>query len=98
MININAVATSDADLIMRSQCLFWLFSQEELLISVLPRHIASNMMADIVGKIKHERFRKMYMTRHENVRYDQQSVCCCFPGHEWKHNLFHLKEPCSLGC
>ena len=53
-----------------------------MLISVLPRHIASNMMADIVGKIKHERFRKMYMTRHENVRYVYSSEF---------HMIFHDK-------
>ena len=42
--------------------------QERLLLSVLPRHIAMEMKADIAGKPKDTMFHKIYIQRHENVR------------------------------
>lgn len=63
---------------MTSVGLLLLLLQERLLLSVLPRHVATEMMSDLetaspgnnsaVGA-----FRKMYMSRYENVRY----VCAC---------------------
>jgi len=43
-------------------------SQERLLLSVLPRHVAMEMKADIAGKPKDTMFHKIYIQRHENVR------------------------------
>jgi hypothetical protein len=42
--------------------------QERLLLSVLPRHVAMEMKADIAGKPKDTMFHKIYIQRHENVR------------------------------
>lgn len=44
-------------------------SQERLLLSVLPRHVAMEMKADIAGKPKDTMFHKIYIQRHENVRW-----------------------------
>lgn len=43
--------------------------QERLLLSVLPRHVAMEMKADIAGKPKDSMFHKIYIQKHENVRY-----------------------------
>ncbi|KAI4480564.1 hypothetical protein M0804_010117 [Polistes exclamans] len=45
--------------------------QERLLLSVLPRHVAMEMKADIAGKPKDTMFHKIYIQRHENVRFDR---------------------------
>ena len=42
--------------------------QERLLLSVLPRHVAMEMKADIAGKPMDKQFHKIYIQRHENVR------------------------------
>lgn len=42
--------------------------QERLLLSVLPRHVAMEMKADIAGQPKEEQFHKIYIQRHDNVR------------------------------
>ena len=42
--------------------------QETLLLSVLPRHVAMEMKADIAGNAKDAMFHKIYIQRHENVR------------------------------
>jgi hypothetical protein len=47
---------------------FFLFSQERLLLSVLPRHVAMEMKADIAGKPVDTQFHKIYIQRYENVR------------------------------
>lgn len=49
--------------------------QERLLLSVLPRHVAMEMKADIAGNAKDTMFHKIYIQRHENVR----SVKCFAP-------------------
>lgn len=41
--------------------------QERLLLSVLPRHVAVKMRQDL-GSTASEPFKKIYMSRHENVR------------------------------
>lgn len=41
--------------------------QERLLLSVLPEHVAVKMRQDL-GSIDSQ-FKKIYMSRHENVRY-----------------------------
>ncbi len=46
----------------------FLFSQERLLLSVLPRHVAMEMKADIAGKPVDTQFHKIYIQRYENVR------------------------------
>jgi hypothetical protein len=45
--------------------LLWL--QERLLLSVLPEHVAVEMRQDLVAS-KDSQFKKIYMSRHENVR------------------------------
>jgi adenylate cyclase 5 len=49
--------------------LFVLFLQERLLLSVLPRHVAMEMKADIANQPRQEQFHKIYIQRYENVRY-----------------------------
>lgn len=49
--------------------------QERLLLSVLPEHVAVKMRQDL-GSTDSEQFKKIYMSRHENVRYDCE--CFCF--------------------
>ncbi|CAG9768347.1 unnamed protein product [Ceutorhynchus assimilis] len=41
--------------------------QERLLLSVLPRHVAMEMKADIAGQPREEQFHKIYIQKHENV-------------------------------
>lgn len=41
--------------------------QERLLLSVLPEHVAVKMRQDL-GSTDSEQFKKIYMSRHENVR------------------------------
>ena len=47
--------------------------QERLLLSVLPRHVAMEMKADIAGKSKDTMFHKIYIQRHENVRWESSA-------------------------
>lgn len=44
------------------------FSQERLLLSVLPRHVAMEMKADINAKQEDMMFHKIYIQKHDNVR------------------------------
>lgn len=49
-------------------CLIFCF-QERLLLSVLPRHVAMEMKADIEGEQDLQtQFSKIYIQRHTNVR------------------------------
>lgn len=58
----------------------WLFfcAQERLLLSILPKHIADEMLQDMkkeASQKEMQQFNTMYMYRHENVRsvcYDHQ--------------------------
>ncbi|XP_015430414.1 PREDICTED: adenylate cyclase type 6 [Dufourea novaeangliae] len=49
--------------------------QERLLLSVLPRHVAMEMKADIAGKPKDTMFYKIYIQRHENVSILFADIC-----------------------
>ncbi|KAL5006591.1 hypothetical protein ScPMuIL_015397 [Solemya velum] len=49
--------------------------QERLLLSVLPRHVAMEMKADIAGKPKDSMFHKIYIQRHENVSILFADMC-----------------------
>lgn len=49
--------------------------QERLLLSVLPEHVAVQMRQDL-GADDSEQFKKIYMSRHENVRC-VFCVCVC---------------------
>merc|ERR1719295_1015053 len=49
--------------------------QERLLLSVLPRHVAMEMKADIAGKPMDKQFRKIYIQRHENVSILFADIC-----------------------
>lgn len=49
---------------------FVFVSQERLLLSVLPEHVAVKVRQDL-GSDDSEQFKKIYMSRHENVRYDR---------------------------
>ncbi|KDR18711.1 Adenylate cyclase type 5, partial [Zootermopsis nevadensis] len=58
--------------------------QERLLLSVLPRHVAMEMKADIAGKPKDTMFHKIYIQRHENVSILFADICgftSSFVGH-----------------
>lgn len=56
--------------------------QERLLLSVLPEHVAVKMRQDL-GSAKDSQFKKIYMSRHENVRQvstcikEQKDNLCC---------------------
>ncbi|GFU15454.1 hypothetical protein NPIL_478881, partial [Nephila pilipes] len=41
---------------------------ERLLLSVLPKHVAAEIREDL-GAVVTGQFKKIYMSRHENVRY-----------------------------
>ncbi|XP_059895458.1 adenylate cyclase type 5-like [Gadus macrocephalus] len=45
--------------------------QERLLLSVLPRHVAMEMKADINAKQEDMMFHKIYIQKHDNVRYSR---------------------------
>nr|CAH7746500.1 unnamed protein product [Callosobruchus chinensis] len=49
--------------------------QERLLLSVLPRHVAMEMKADIAGQRKQEQFHKIYIQKHENVSILFADIC-----------------------
>lgn len=51
-------------------CILFLFCvfQERLLLSVLPRHVAMEMKADINAKKEDMMFHKIYIQKHDNVR------------------------------
>lgn len=42
-------------------------AQERLLLSILPKHLASEIRQDL-GAVVTGQFKKIYMSRHENVR------------------------------
>lgn len=48
---------------------FFFCTQERLLLSVLPRHVAMEMKDDIAGKPQEAQFHKIYIQQHDNVRY-----------------------------
>lgn len=52
--------------------------QEELLLSILPKHIADEMLQGMKNQAKQQevqqqQFNTMYMYRHENVRSGSQN-------------------------
>lgn len=49
--------------------------QEQLLLSVLPRHVAMEMKNDIAGQPREEQFHKIYIQRHENVSILFADIC-----------------------
>lgn len=48
---------------------WYIYSQERLLLSVLPRHVAMEMKDDIAGKPQEAQFHKIYIQQYDNVRY-----------------------------
>ncbi|KAL6431584.1 hypothetical protein ACFW04_007269 [Cataglyphis niger] len=50
-------------------------AHERLLLSVLPRHVAMEMKADIAGKPKDTMFHKIYIQRHDNVSILFADIC-----------------------
>lgn len=48
--------------------------QERLLLSVLPRHVAMEMKADINAKKEDMMFHKIYIQKHDNVRYANAKI------------------------
>jgi len=68
---------------IKAETIFWLYFlehfilisfvrvvclQERLLLSVLPEHVAVKMRQDL-GTALDSQFKKIYMSRHENVRW-----------------------------
>ncbi|XP_052751383.1 adenylate cyclase type 6 isoform X2 [Galleria mellonella] len=49
--------------------------QERLLLSVLPRHVAVEMKADIACQPRQEQFHKIYIQRYENVSILFADIC-----------------------
>ena len=58
-------------LILLNHNIYFLYSKERLLLSVLPRHVAMEMKADIEGDRgrQYTQFSKIYIQRHVNVRF-----------------------------
>ena len=59
-------------------------------VVVLPRHVAMEMKADIAGKPRdsNSQFHKIYIQRHENVRYNTVSNAI-----QYKHgNLVYIND------
>lgn len=51
--------------------------QEELLLSILPKHIAEEMLEGMKKQANQnevQQFNTMYMYRHENVRFDNVNI------------------------
>lgn len=58
--------------------------QERLLLSVLPRHVAMEMKADINAKKEDMMFHKIYIQKHDNVRWAMLlCVKLCHINHDW---------------
>ncbi|KAM7282466.1 adenylate cyclase type 5 isoform X2 [Ixodes scapularis] len=57
--------------------LIWIpgHDEEQLLLSVLPRHVAMEMKADIAKKPQDSMFHKIYIQRHENVSILFADIC-----------------------
>lgn len=49
--------------------------QERLLLSVLPRHVAVEMKADIASEPRQEQFHKIYIQKYENVSILFADIC-----------------------
>lgn len=49
--------------------------QEQLLLSVLPRHVAMEMKNDIAGQPRVEQFHKIYIQRYESVSILFADIC-----------------------
>ncbi|VVC86175.1 unnamed protein product [Leptidea sinapis] len=49
--------------------------QERLLLSVLPRHVAMEMKADIASQPRQEQFHKIYIQKYENVSILFADIC-----------------------
>lgn len=49
--------------------------QEQLLLSVLPRHVAMEMKSDIAGKPRDTMFHKIYIQKYENVSIIFADIC-----------------------
>lgn len=62
----------NAVIVNNTICIFSIFFvcvfQERLLLSVLPRHVAMEMKADISAKKEDMMFHKIYIQKHDNVR------------------------------
>ena len=54
--------------------------QERLLLSVLPRHVAMEMKADINAKKEDMMFHKIYIQKHDNVRSAGTHILCAADG------------------
>lgn len=80
--------------------LWWpLPPQERLLMSLLPRNVAMEMKEDFL-KPPERIFHKIYIQRHDNVRYGggaMTTVCvCCDPGVTWGSRI--EGEQLKMGC
>ena len=73
--------------------------QERLLLSVLPRHVAMEMKADIAGKPTDTQFHKIYIQRHENVRLEFDGIITANPSSVSIFSVFSLRISAgSLNC
>lgn len=65
----------------------WGGGQERLLLSVLPQHVAMEMKEDINTKKEDMMFHKIYIQKHDNVRYQAigiWGVCLHVCTHAWE--------------
>ncbi|CAL8343077.1 unnamed protein product [Boreogadus saida] len=65
--------------------------QERLLLSVLPRHVAMEMKADINAKQEDMMFHKIYIQKHDNVRYSRAP-----PPRRYRRGRNHCR--CTVKC
>lgn len=63
-------------------------TQQRLLLSILPKHIADEMLQDMkkeASQKEMQQFNTMYMYRHENVRWVSNTLQDILKEkHEWK--------------
>uniref|UniRef100_A0A8C5BJW6 Adenylate cyclase type 5 n=1 Tax=Gadus morhua TaxID=8049 RepID=A0A8C5BJW6_GADMO len=71
--------------------------QERLLLSVLPRHVAMEMKADINAKQEDMMFHKIYIQKHDNVRYSRAPLHAGTAGRVPPRAL-QLTSPVVLNC
>jgi len=63
-----------ACLFLPRMLMFAFVLQERLLLSVLPQHVAMEMKEDIISPVEGQ-FHKIYIQKHENVRWVYKNVC-----------------------
>lgn len=71
--------------------------QERLLLSVLPQHVAMEMKNDIISPVEGQ-FHKIYIQKHENVRWVSQANKLRTDSPGWKYIVFINQHKPATSC